>query len=143
MSRKPLASGTRVETHPIALSMMRICGVDPVLAMGSGAAWPDGYGPDYVENDGGTMRMRFALDRSRQVQITVNGSEACVSARGQAFPLSALPAMAGLPLSTVVDHVLFTAADAKVREAESFDPMEDGVGTHFHLEAQSAVVVAS
>jgi len=142
MSQKPLASGTRVETHPIALSMMRICGVDPVLAMGSGATWPDDYVPDYVENDGGAMRMRFALDRSREVQITVNGTEACVSVRGQAFPVSALPAMTGLPLSAVVDHVLFTAVDASVREAESFDPLEDGVGTHFHLEAQSAIVVA-
>lgn len=142
MSRKPLASGTRVESHPIALSMMRICGVDPVLAMGSGAAWPDDYRPDYVENDGGVLRMRFALDADRQVQITVNGAEACVSARGQAFPVSALPAMTGLPLSTVVDHVLFTAVDARVREAESFNPLEDGIGTLFHLEAQSAIVVA-
>lgn len=142
MSRKPLASGTRVETHAIALSMMRMCGVDPIKAMGQEAKWPEGHSPDYVENDGGKMRMRFALDERRRVHVTVNGTDACVSVRGQSFPESVLPAVAGLRLSAVVDHVLLTGAHVGVRKARPFDPLEDGIGTHFDLEEQNALVVA-
>lgn len=141
MPRKALASGTTVVSHPIALSVMRMCGVDPVSALNDVATWPEGYAPDYVENDCGTLRMRCTLDGSRQVQLTVNGGEACISARGQSFPDSVIPALAGLPLSRIVDHVLFTGTEHLVRVAEAFDPDEDGVGTRFHLEDATAQVV--
>lgn len=136
MTSKTPASGTSFQGHPIAFSVMRMCGVDPVAAVMGTAKWPDDHVADYVENDDGILRMRIALDRTGKVQLTVNGPDACISARGQAFPDTAILGLPGLPIDRIVDHVLLTGAKHQVREAAAFDPDEDGVGTTFHLDGE-------
>lgn len=134
MKTTQLKSGTRMSAHPIAFSIMRMCGVNPAAAISRTAVWPEEYVPDYVELDRGRLRMRIALDPSHDVLMTVDGQSACISARGRQLPDTALMAVPGLPLGKVVDHVLLTGASHLVRSADDFHPTEEGIGTHFHLD---------
>ncbi len=132
MAKKPsLAPGETMTGHPLAFSVMRLCGVDPVAATSGTATWPADHVPDYVENDGGVLRMRMPLDGSRGAMLTFNGGEARLSARGQTMGMTALACIRDMPLSQIVDHVLMTGSRCLVTGAETFDPAEDGIGTHF------------
>ena len=134
MSRKsPLASGETMTGHPLAFSVMRLCGVDPVAAVSGTARWPEDHVPDYVENDGGALRMRMPLDGSRATMLTFNGGEARISVHGQTMGMTALMGVRNLPMPQVVDHVLMTGTKCMVTSAETFDPDEDGIGTHFMI----------
>lgn len=141
MKNKAPETGTEISGHPLAFSVMRMCGVDPVAALARTAAWPEDYVPDYVENDGGIMRMRMPLDKAHNVLMTVDGASAIVSARGQVFSETMLTGIPGLRLSQVVEHVLFTGAAHLVRDAIPFDPDEEGVGTNFHLDGDPITFV--
>ncbi len=141
MKIKPPESGTNISGHPLAFSVMRMCCVDPVAALSGTATWPEGYAPDYVENDGGVLRMRMALDGTHNVLMTVDGPSAIISARGQVLSDTALMGVPGLPLRKIVDHVLFTGSPHLVKEAVSLDPAEDGIGTRFHLDGDPIVYV--
>jgi hypothetical protein len=142
MPTTALPSGSSMTGHPLAFSVMRICGVDPVAAVDRTAAWPEGYAPDYVDNDDGVLRMRVPLDAARDVLLTVDGAEARVSARGQAFPDTLALGVRGQPIGALVDHVLLTGSGARVAEASAFDPLEEGVGTHFLLDGAPVEFVA-
>ncbi|MFZ3482173.1 hypothetical protein [Sphingomonas sp. 3-13AW] len=142
MKKATLPAGARVKGHSLAFAILRKCGVNPAAALAGSAMWPDCYAPDYIENDHGVLRMRMPLNKSRQVMVAINGDDVCISARDQAFPETALLALPGMPIVQVLDHVLFTGEEHRVRSAEAFVRDEDGSGTHFFLEGDEMEYVA-